>query len=334
MKKILLVLFILGVAIAAYAYWMVFNSSAFGSQEEATFDIIIDTTDQVSDVSEMLVKNGLKKSSLFTLLADQMNYRDDNLKPGLYEINSDMNLPDLIRHLRAGRQKPVSVTINSIRTIEDLANKITRNLQLDSISYLSFLEELKKEDEDVMAFYIPDTYSVFWNISAPKLHQRMVYESEKFWKKNNRLTRAESKGFKPEEVYVLASIVEQESTLNSEKPMIASVYLNRLKRQMKLQADPTVVFAVGDFSLRRVLNVHLKHDSPYNTYINTGLPPGPICMPSKSSIDAVLNPADTDYIFFCAKPGYQNGHAFASTLRQHLNNARTYRTWLSSEGIR
>lgn len=326
---LLLVVLVVG-GIGAY-FFQQFTSDAFDGSE--TVELRINDNDKIKDVCDSLLALGLQRPDLFKVLAKRMNYRDDNLKSGLYEVSQDMNLIELIRHLRSGRQKPVNVIINSIRTIEQLAGKITANLEIDSLTFLNHVDSIGRTDT-TMTRFIPNTYSVFWNIGAASLIERMDKERSKFWQAQNRKAKAADLLLTPTEVYILASIVEQESTLESEKPTIASVYLNRLERGIKLQADPTVVFANLDFSIRRVLNKHLALDSPYNTYLYEGLPPGPICMPSISSIDAVLNPSDTDYIFFCAKPGYQNGHAFASTLRQHNNNANTYREWLRNEGIR
>ena len=333
--------FVIGAALliagAGLSYYFIFKASAFRqAQTENKVDLRIPDESDILSLTDSLRALGLKHPKLFSLLSDRMNYNDRTMKTGLFELDRTWNVVDLIRHLRSGRQKPVMVTFNSVRTIEQLAGKITANLQLDSLSFLTYIDSTfsKKDRQRLMTYFIPDSYQVYWNVSSPELIKRMRGESDKFWENNERYSKAEKLGLSPEEVYILASIVEQESTLDAEKPDIASVYLNRMNRGMKLQADPTVVFAVGDFGIRRVLNKHLALDSPYNTYMYPGLPPGPICMPSKSSIDACLEPSKTNYIFFCAKPGYQNGHAFASTLRGHNNNARKYREWLSSEGIR
>lgn len=326
--------FFLLVALATgiYLYHSIFSQTAIAG--EGKFDFKIHDEATLDQVIDSLTQEGLNHPQLFDRLSRQMNYNDQTLKDGLYEIDRQWSIITLIRHLRSGQQKPVSITINSVRTVSDLVGKLTRNLELDSLAFLQYLRDSSLIHDTTMTRFIPNTYSVYWNIGPKALMSRMDYERKQFFSKNNRLEKAKMVGLSPSQVYTLASIVEMESTLTSEKPQIASVYLNRLKKGIKLQADPTVVFANGDFTIRRVLNIHLALDSPYNTYKYEGLPPGPICMPSISSIDAVLSPADTDYIFFCAKPGYQNGHAFASTLRQHNNNARRYREWLQSEGIR
>ncbi|MDX1684625.1 MAG: endolytic transglycosylase MltG [Saprospiraceae bacterium] len=322
---------LLVLAFASLGYYFIAERAAF--KGEGDFELKVKTSASISGIGDSLVGEGLKFPELFEFLSKRMNYTDKNLKPGLYEIHRDLSLVELIRHLRSGRQKPVNVTINSVRTIPQLAGKITRNLELDSLDFIDHLTQNDRWNDTTMTRFIPNTYKIYWNISAQDLLKRMDRERRIFFDKKDRRARCDSLGMTPTEVYIMASIVEQESTIEEEKPLIASVYLNRIDRGIKLQADPTVVFANQDFSIRRVLNKHLRFDSPYNTYIYEGLPPGPICMPSISSLDAVMYPADTDYIFFCARPGYQNGHAFASTLREHNNNARRYREWLRSEGI-
>lgn len=331
-RWLLALIVIAGLVLGGVLTYLIFKSPAFSG--EGRFNLKIHRETDLDEVIDSLEYSGLQQKKLFAMLSRQMNYQDATLRSGLYEIDRSTPLVDLIRHLRSGRQRPVTVTINSVRTIPQLAGKITRNLELDSLGFLRFLRDSSLIHDTLMTRFIPNSYSIYWNIPPRNLLARMDSERKRFFDKNDRREKAINVGLTPTEAYILASIVEQESTIESEKPMIASVYLNRLDKGMKLQADPTIVFANMDFTIRRVLNKHLDIESPYNTYKNEGLPPGPICMPSISSIDAVLDPADTDYIFFCAKPGYQNGHAFASTLRQHNNNARTYRKWLRSEGIR
>ena len=325
---ILTVILVSGILLTGYR--MLYKGPALHG--EGTFDLKIYDEATVMAIADSLALQGLRFPEIFIGLSKRMNYRDENLKPGLYEITRDFSLVGLIRHLRSGRQKPVNVVINSVRTPEELSGKITAVLEIDS---LTFLEHIRGQLNDTfLTNFIPNTYSIYWNISPKELVLRMIREKDNFWNNQNRKLKAKQMGFSPAQVYTLASIVEKETTLNSERKAIASVYLNRLKKGMKLQADPTVVFANGDFTIRRVLNRHLALDSPYNTYKYEGLPPGPICMPSIASIDAVLEADKTNYIFFCAKPGYQSGHAFASTLREHNRNARTYRLWLQEEGIR
>jgi len=180
--------------------------------------------------------------------------------------------------------------------------------------------------------FIPNTYEVWWNVSPEKLVERMENEYTRFWNAD-RLAAAKNLSMTPVEVYTLASIVESETQAGDERPTIAGVYFNRLRLNMPLHADPPIRFEMNDPGIRRILHKHLEIDSPYNTYIHTGLPPGPIAMPTIHSIDAVLNPEQHDYIFFCAKPGYEGRHLFAKTHDAHLTNARQYQSWLNAQGI-
>jgi UPF0755 protein len=198
----------------------------------------------------------------------------------------------------------------------------------------AFWAEHDYELETAMSAFIPNTYQIYWNTSPKAVLLRMIEEHDKFWDKENRRAKAEAMGYTPKEVYTLASIVETESQHKPERPRIAGVYINRLDRGIPLQADPSIVFALGDFSLKRILKKHLQVDSPYNTYKNAGLPPGPIYMSSISSIDAVLNYEEHDYLYFCAKPDFSRTHNFAKTLSAHNVNARNFHKWLNKRGVR
>jgi UPF0755 protein len=221
-----------------------------------------------------------------------------------------------------------------------LAGKFGAELEQDSLDFLhhflsnSNLKELGLDSSTLLTSFIPNTYEVKWNTSPEKWMGRMASEADKFWDSEKRKDKLASIAMTKQQVYTLASIVEKESNLKTERPAVAGVYINRLKQGMKLQADPTVVFATGDFELRRILHSHLKLDSPYNTYMYEGLPPGPIYMPSVNSIDAVLNAEKHQYVFFCAKPGYNSGHVFAKTLAEHNRNADAYQEWLTKEGVK
>jgi UPF0755 protein len=282
----------------------------------------------------------LKKSWTFDLTSRLMKYDVGRIRPGRYIISPSMSNHALVTMLRAGIQSPVKITFNSARTIEDLAGQIATYIELDSTSLSTYFTDtavigpLGYDSNTVLCIFIPNTYEVYWTASEEEIFNRMKKESDQFWNANQRLSKLEKWGLSAVECITLASIVEKESILNEERPRIAGVYLNRLERNIPLQADPTVVFAVKDFTIRRVLNKHLATDSPYNTYRYQGLPPGPICMPSIASLDAVLNAEEHDFIFFCAKPGYNGAHAFARTNREHEKNARIYRRWLDKQGIR
>lgn len=276
----------------------------------------------------------------FDKVAGWMKFKKDYMPPGRFRIIGGWSNRDLIRHIRSGNQDPVAVTFNNVRNIEELAGKVSDYIEPDSFEILQYinneplLRSLGYARETALCLFIPNTYELYWNTSVENFLHRMSRENEKFWDQKDRDAKAEKLGLSRKEVYTLASIVEKETLLSSEKRRIAGVYLNRLEKGIRLQADPTVVFAVGDFTIRRVLNKHLAFDSPYNTYIYSGLPPGPICMPEIESIDAVLNAENHNYLFFCAEPGYTGAHAFAETLSGHLENARKYQSWLSQNSIK
>ena len=215
-------------------------------------------------------------------------------------------MPDVIRMLRSGNQTPVSITFNNMRTKENLAGRISQQLMMDSIELLNALNDAEKVKElgfnenTLVAMFVPNTYEVYWDTSVDNLLSRMKKEFDRFWN-NDRKANAEKLGLSPIQISTLASIVEEEATYSDEYPIVAGLYLNRLKKGMRLEADPTVKFAVGDFSLRRILFRHLEVESPYNTYKNTGLPPGPIRIPSIKAIDGTLSPQSHNYLFMCAK---------------------------------
>ncbi|MCB0689193.1 MAG: endolytic transglycosylase MltG, partial [Saprospiraceae bacterium] len=240
----------------------------------------------------------------------------------------------------SGNQTPVNLVINNVRTINDLAGKIASQVEVDSstlANYLkdpSFLNKFDLDAEDAMTLFIPNTYQVYWTVSPDALSERLSQEKIKFWESNDRVRKATDLNLTPAQVYTLASIVERETQAGKERPTVAGLYLNRLKQGIPLQADPTVVFATGIYDLRRVLNVHLEIDSPYNTYKYAGLPPGPIFMPSIQSIDAVLDAEKHDYLYMCARPDNSGLHAFAASLSAHNQNANRYRQWLNDRGIK
>jgi UPF0755 protein len=263
---------------------------------------------------------------------------DKNVKPGNYRISSGMTNKELVNMFLAGLQEPVKVLINTDRIKAELAGRLGHQLEPDSIQFLFAFNDARMaqkygfDEENFLTMIIPNTYEFYWTVSVNGFLDRMKKEYEKFWTEK-RKQQAKDLNLTPVEVSILASIVQKESNKNDEKPIIASVYLNRLKRNWRLQADPTVVFALQDFTIRRVLKEQLEVDSPYNTYKYEGLPPGPICIASPSSIDAVLNAEDTDYMFFCAKDDFSGYHVFAKTSIGHALNARKYRHALNLRRI-
>jgi len=290
-------------------------------------------TSTVTMIEQLDKEDRLVSHFTFSLLS-KILLTDKEAKAGKYILPSGMNNLKLILILRSGRQTPVSLTFNNVRLAEELAGKISSYIEPDSQSVLTrmkdpvFCSQFGLDTFNIMSLFIPNTYQIYWNTSVEKFFGKMEEEHKKFWKMDNREAKADSLGLSKAEVYTLASIVEKETLINSEKPDVAGVYLNRLNRGMRLQADPTVVFATRNWELKRVLHGHLTFESPYNTYMNKGLPPGPICMPEISSIDAVLNATFHDYIYFCAKPGGDGAHAFASTFEEHLQLAKIYRQWV------
>jgi len=343
MKRILFYLFLTLLAIGAYVGYAVYGSiyAQNINSDVEDYAVKIPSKSSFSDVVSILMsQNILKDSSSFINVAKWMRYNKDEVPSGIYKIQPEWNNRQLVGHLRSGNQAPTKVTFNNVRTVQELAGKLTAYLEPDSISFLNELlssEQLNKlnlTEENVMSLFIPNTYNFFWDVSSQDIINRMKIENEAFWSKKDRMKKVEASGLTKEQVYSLASIVEKESIKNHEKPIIAGLYLNRIKKGMLLQADPTAVFALGDFSIRRVLKKHLAIDSPFNTYIYPGVPPGPIYMPSISSIDAVLNPKDHNYLYMCAKPGYNSEHAFAATSGGHAKNARAYHRWLDAEKIK
>ncbi len=260
------------------------------------------------------------------------------IRPGRFVVEKSMSYSGFINMLRSGRQSPVNVTFNNIRTINDLAGVVSKQIEADSADIVAFFCNPANYSGDgftgetILSLFIPDTYELYWNTDPAKFYARMLREYNRFWN-DKRLQQADKIGLTGPEVSTLASIIDHETTKADEKPLIAGVYLNRLKRGIPLQADPTIKFAVNDFTMNRILNKHLLIDSPYNTYKYKGLPPGPITCPSIESIDAVLNAAVHDYLFFAARPDFSGYHNFSRTLREHNRNAAMYQRELNRRKI-
>lgn len=279
----------------------------------------------------------LQSRAIFTRLA-KLRGLDDRVRPGCYKLEPGMGVVEVIHKLYNGSQDPVRLTINKHRNRLSLCNYLDKKLELSADSMLALLdspraaEEYGYTAESFIGMFVQNTYEVYWTISPRDLLDRMKKESDRFWNSVRR-GKLEDVGLTAVEALTLASIVEEETNQNDEKPLIASVYLNRLHRGMALQADPTVKFAVGDFTIRRVSGSMMDTDSPYNTYRYVGLPPGPICIPSVASIDAVLSGIKSDYLYFCAKEDFSGRHNFARTLDEHEANARRFHQALNQRGI-
>ena len=274
----------------------------------------------------------------FIWLAKRKQY-DKHIIPGRYRIKHKMSNNSLVNLLRSGHQEPLRITIHNVRTPRELAGKLGKKFEQDSIQFIRlfnnpyFLARFGVSPTTLFVLFIPNTYDLFWNTSGELLLEKMGKEYQRFWSVQRR-QQVDSLKLTIVEVVTLASIVEKESNKDDEKPIVASVYLNRLKKKMLLQADPTVIFAWQNFSIRRVLKKHTEIISPYNTYINSGLPPGPICLPSIASIEAVLGAKSHNYLYFCAKEELSGYHNFATTLDEHNRNARKYQAALNKLNIR
>jgi len=305
---------------------------------EAT-DIFIPTGSTYEALTDSLLVHGcIEGTSAFNNVARSRKL-PSLMKPGHYVVQPGMTLYKLVNKLRSGNQDAMHITINKHRTPAQLCQTLSNKLEMSADSLLVLLTDSAVAQsygftpETFICIFVPNTYDIYWNTTPKKLLDRMKKEYDRFWTPV-RMGQCESLGMSQVEVITLASIVDEETNMNDEKAKIASVYLNRLRKGMLLQADPTVKYAVGDFSLRRILNTHLQTDSPYNTYMYKGLPPGPICMPSIKSIDAVLSNLQTNYLYFCAKEDFSGYHNFASTMQEHVQNARRFHQALNQRGIK
>lgn len=307
--------------------------SAYDEPENAC--IYIDRDDDMDSVKVKLADAGISTTG-FTILTQMRSFHPHT---GRYLIKEGTSAWKLFGKLRQGAQDAVNMTVPSVRTLDRLAGAMTRGLLLDSLTLLNaledeaFISQYGYTKETLPALIIPNTYQVYWDITLEKLMDRMVKENQRFWN-SERLEKAKAIGLTPTEVVTLASIVDEETAHNAEKPLVAGLYLNRLRQHMMLQADPTVKKALGDWSLRRILYVHLECESPYNTYRHEGLPPGPLRIVSVAGIDAVLNPAKHNYLYMCAKEDFSGTHNFATTLAEHQQNARRYANALNQRGIK
>ena len=301
--------------------------------------VYLDQDDNFDSLAVKLKATGKAEMNRGLRLAARLLKYQDRVRSGCYDVGSGQSAWTVVRQLRAGHQQPIRLTIPQVWTKEQLAARLSRQLMADSASLASLFNDstaLRAYDtspEMLVSLFVPDTYEVYWTLTPEALLKRMAKEQKAFWT-DERLAQAKQQGLTPDEVAILASIVDKETTNVDEMPMVAGMYLNRLRTNMLLQADPTVKFALGNFALRRILNVHLAYDSPYNTYKYAGLPPGPICVPSPQAIKAVLRPAQHNYLYMCAKEDFSNAHNFATTYAEHLANARRYQQALNQRGIK
>lgn len=342
-KKIVIAITILGlIALGIFGYY-VYNSiftanTSFDSKEEVIYIPTGANYQTVLDSLSPLIKD-IKS---FSLVAEKKGYAN-NVRPGRYFLEKGMNNNELVNRLRSGN-KPVKVIFNNQERLENLAGRIAEQIEADSTALLNsfkdpeFLEENEFSQKTALGMYIPNQYEFYWNTSAEEFRARMKKEYDRFWNKE-RLNKAQEIGLSPKQVITMASIVQKETAKVDERPKVAGVYMNRFKNGWKLDADPTVIYAIkettGNFDtiIKRVLYKDLEIDSPYNTYKYKQIPPGPIWMPDISSIDAVLNYEDHDYFYFVANVQNFGYHKFAKNLAQHNRNKQEYVRWINKQGI-
>lgn len=332
---LLILLLIAGGAVGGWGYNRVFAPQFHPAKKSY---IYIDRDDNLDSIYNKVEKYGNPGSMQgFRWMVWHRDY-DRCIKTGRYAIRPGESVYHLFSRLYRGYQEPARLVIGSVRTLDRLARNLGEQLMIDSAEIAAslndtlFLQSAGYNQETLPALFIPDTYEVYWNISTKELLKRLQKEHAKFWNKE-RKAKAEALGMTPTEVATLASIVEEETNNAAEKPMVAGLYINRLQRKMPLQADPTIKFALREFGLRRITNAHLTVPSPYNTYLNVGLPPGPIRIPTPVGIDAVLNYTHHNYLYMCAKEDFSGTHNFAATHAEHMRNARKYWNALNQRKI-
>jgi len=341
MRKFIIIFFLLlitaGVSVVIMMYNRIWRNNV-NIQSGDRIELFIPTGSGFTEVYQsMLEQEILLDTASFRWVANKKNY-PRHVYPGRYILHPGMSNNRLVGLLRSGDQDPVKLVFNNIRTREQLAGVIAEQIEEDSIDILSIFSDvdiLKKHQlskETILGIFIPNTYEIYWNTSGEELLKRMQKEYRIFWD-DRRLAQARKIKLEPMEVMTLAAIVDEETLFQEEEDRIAGVYMNRLAKRIRLQADPTVKYAAGDMNMTRVLKKHLEIDSPYNTYRKVGLPPGPIVIPSISSIDAVLNFEQHNYLYFCAKEDFSGYHNFATNLAQHNKNARSYQNALNRRKI-
>lgn len=325
------------IAVVLYFAYILFVPNIFPKTDEKTYLCLPDSS-KFEDVISLLEKKAtVTNTSAFRQVASLLHY-GAKIRSGRYELKSGMNNFQLVRILRSGRQTPVQLSFNNIRTKEQLAARLSEQLMADSTSILkllndsAFLASYNLNPNTSISLFIPNTYEVFWNTNAKALFERMDREYKAFWT-DERKAKAAAIPFTQSEVSTLASIVEEETNNKKDRPMVAGLYINRYKTGMPLQADPTVKFALRDFGLKRILFAHLRTNSPYNTYKNIGLPPGPIRVATPNGIDAVLNYSHHNYIYMCASETLNGEHKFAVTWEEHSINAKKYQKELNDRKI-
>ena len=338
MKKILLGFILILLVAGAFIGWRVLGPATGFSDDN--YYLYIRNGMSYGEVLELLEKDTVVKSpNFFNIVANRLDY-PANVRAGKYEIHKDMSLLSIVRMLRNGRQVPVKIVITKFRTPEGFSEAVGKKLECDSADVARFihnndsLREFGVDSNTFLTIVLPNTYTYFWNTTPGGMFRKM-YAYYKGWWTPARIQAAQARGLTPVTATILASIVEEETNAQGDKGKIASVYLNRISKGIRLSADPTIKYAMRDFELKRIYDKYLKTESPYNTYIHEGLPPGPICTPSEATLDAVLSSPATDYLYFVAKPDFSGYSNFAATYKEHLEFAKAYRDALDKQqGVR
>lgn len=335
-KRILLLTFIVFDFLLLFIAYKIWGSNT-GDLKTGEY-LYIKTGSNYEEVKKNLNENGFVKDMWsFDFFAKRVDY-PLKVKPGKYHIPTGMSNYQMLRMLRSGKQTPVKLVIRKLRTKQDFIHLVASQLEADPdklgalMMDTVFLTPYNLDSNTAMCAILPDTYEFWWNSPAAKVYGKIASYYKKYWTEE-RIISAAAQGLKPSEAVILASVIEEETNYHPEKDTIASVYLNRMKKGMKLQADPTAKFAYGDFTVKRITSAQTSLASPYNTYYTTGLPPGPICTPSKKSIEAVLHAPKTDYLYFCAKEDFSGRHSFAKDYATHQANARRFQEALNARGI-
>jgi len=323
--------------ISVFVVYRMLNGLNVRPDEPRTVIYIPDGSSYTIAMDSLKANLRIKNIRVLEWVAERKHY-PSLVKPGRYVFDRSLSYLELMNILRSGRQTPVKITFTNIRTINDLAGKVGERIEADSSEIIAFLSDPSNYVKDgfnretVISVFIPDTYEFFWNTSAGGFYSRMLKEYRKFWN-DERLAKAKEKNLSPVEVSILASIIDDEVAKPDEKPKIAGVYLNRIRRGIPLQACPTIKFALNDYTITRVLKKYLEVDSPYNTYKHNGFPPGPIGCPTVDGIDAVLNAEKHDYLYFVAKPDFSGHNNFSRTLAEHDRYAALYQKELNKRKI-
>lgn len=336
-NKLLIILTTVAFIVAGLRAYQLYRYVFRDNVENPGTIIIPHRSDYEQVLDSLRIKKILRDEKAFRWVSRKKDY-PAHIKAGKYRFDKGQNSNQLVNMLKAGNQAAVWIVFNNLRFMEELAGKVSRYIAADSSSLIAHLNDsaviakMGFNKHSFHAMFIPNTYQMYWTTTPEKFTERMKKEYDRFWN-SERKTKAKAINLTPVEVITVASIVQEETIKPEEKPVVAGLYLNRIRNGMPLQADPTIKFALGNFAIRRILNKHLETDSPYNTYKYAGLPPGPINFPEISSIDAVLNADKNDYLFMCAREDFSGYHNFARTHREHARNAKRYQDALNAQNI-